>query len=212
MVEAWQRFRSWMLWRFAVEQDMVEGLAIRASVPFSETEETEYLAPVRGALALLAEHEPMTLEDARRLLRGIFVCQSETGGAVARYVRRDQLIVLNPVYLEGDWVDPVWTAMTLAHEIMHARVFEAGIQGHQGRVERLCYKRAVVFGKRCGASKRLMEWAREEMERAETMDVGPITARRWIEEAQSTELPRLYRWIWRRRIRQVERELEEVGN
>lgn len=198
-----------MFWWVGAEH-MVKGLKVRIATP-DETDD-ELLALVTASLALIAQHAPARLEFARSSVRGLLIAPALLG-FVANYSVRSRLVVLNPRFMRTPWADPCWTACTILHEFMHARLETRGLRWSQCdrvRTERLCYQASLVFAKRAGCDDWVVTWARQARERiSESMTVS-FRFERWLEDVKDAHERLGGSRLMARAIRRAEKRLAEL--
>ena len=110
------------------------------------------------ALDLIAQYDPTTLDRMRKFFGGILVF------GVERYRRAhwndtSRLCVLTETYVRSS-ARPEDLALTLVHELMHARLHRAGVEYREGRraaIEVLCAMAELAFARRVAMNPSLAE-------------------------------------------------------
>lgn len=199
-----------MFWWVGAEH-MVEGLRVRIATPDEEADDG-LLALVTASLALIAQHAPARLVFARSSVRGLLIAPA-LFGFVANYSVRSRLVVLNPRFMRKPWTNPCWTACTIVHELMHARLETRGLKWSQCdyvRTERLCYQASLVFAKRAGCDDWVVTWARQARERISESMTDSLRLERWLEDVKDAQERLGNSRLMARAIRRAEKRLAEL--
>jgi hypothetical protein len=104
---------------------------------------------IEQALRLIAEHDPLRFARLRRDVRRILIFTLR--GFRGRWFQPLRMCVLDRGYLLLSDADASEIASTIVHEATHARLMRAGFNYDpeiRHRVERLCFKAEIAFGKR----------------------------------------------------------------
>lgn len=151
---------------------------------------------VRAALELVARHDPGSLDAMRERFAHVQVVAT-LGTANAEYRHGERLCVLSGEYVERESTQPARLAMTLVHELTHAR--------HLGRARRvplstaqaewLCIGAELAFIKKVPGTGHLRRAANERLARRADFYERPAQAERLLQYVRSTNVPRWVRWL-----------------
>jgi len=121
------------------------------------------------ALDLIARFDPDTLGSIQKQFRGILVFGEERFRS-AYWVNEAALCVITSRHLESEKTQPEHIALTLVHELTHARLCASGIpyeEGRRGSIEVICAMAELAFAQKLPnrpdlterAERRITEWS-----------------------------------------------------
>jgi hypothetical protein len=154
---------------------------------------------VRAALDLIARHDPGSLSAMRDHFAHVQVVDI-LGPLNAQYWHEERLCRLSGEYVQRDDTVPGRLAMTLVHELTHARHRNRARPGRLSvaQEEWLCIGAELAFIKKVPGSERLQRAARQRLERRPEFYARPAQAERVLEYVRSSGMPRWCRWIFQR--------------
>jgi hypothetical protein len=124
-------------------------LGVPVIVPGGTRGDDEAFAKITSAFDLLRDHGSRTLDDIRRHTNGVFVWV--TAGARGEWHCETRLVVLEETYVYDGGTSARDIASTLVHESTHARLDAKGFAYSpelRERIERVCFRRQLVFARR----------------------------------------------------------------
>lgn len=119
---------------------------------------------VHAALELIARHDPRSLEGMRSHFDTILVWYG-LDAANAGYLHSERLCMLSFRYVEKESTEPARLAMTLVHELTHARHFSRGRPLRGAHAEWLCIGAELAFIKKVPGTEHLRVAAARRLER-----------------------------------------------
>jgi hypothetical protein len=104
---------------------------------------------ITHALALIATHDPRQLELLQKLSAGIIVMDQPM--LYGSWVRGPRLVRLTDSFLIGDEATPARIAVTIVHELAHARLDTRGFgyaPERRHRIEAICFRAEAAFARK----------------------------------------------------------------
>jgi hypothetical protein len=145
---------------FSTDQRDVAGIRI---LSFLDGSARVHFDKVEAALRLIGRHDPDRFEGIRRARQSILV-MSMGENHPGRSSPATRLIILSADTLALASTSKIEVAVTIVHEAMHQRVWDAGIRVRdpriRGRVERLCASAEIAFLQRVPSSEDLLRLSR----------------------------------------------------
>jgi hypothetical protein len=125
------------------ERRTLHGVRVTVTNPRPDVTSAHLFAKIQGALALVAEYQPMRLRRLQRDLAEIRVRPQPTHRA--SFYRESRSCVLDLFFV--DTFTEAMIASSIVHEGMHARIQAAGVTGvSMPREERACRRAELRFG------------------------------------------------------------------
>lgn len=119
---------------------------------------------VQAALELVARHDPRSLEAMRGHFSGILVWNG-VHAANGSYLHPERLCMLNSRYVRAEGTEPARIAMTLIHELTHAKHFSRGRPLAGVHAEWLCIGAELAFIRKVPGTEHLRRGAARRLER-----------------------------------------------
>lgn len=154
---------------------------------------------VRAALDLVARYDMKSLTSMRAHFDHIQI-SSSVPVANAQYLHTQRLCTLSAEYLERESTEPARLAMTLVHELTHARHFsrEKAVKLSLPQAEWLCIGAELAFIRKVPGTGHLERAARRRLERPPDFYGRRAQAERELEYIYEQKLPRWFMWILER--------------
>jgi len=157
-----------------------------------------------SALDLLAMSRSRCLARLQRNTRGILVMP--LGTAIGEFFPPLKFCCLDEKHVSKDSTLAEEIAATLVHEAAHAHLYTIGI-GYPAslhlRIERLCHRRELWFGKRIG-SEAVCERAQEYLQQPDSFWAPEAQKTRWLNTLKKYEitgwLKKLFKYLIERRF------------
>ena len=186
---------------------LVAGVKVRALTQYGPEEESRFLNTVARALELVRDVDIGRFLALRNGFSGVLISEF-VHGPVGFYSFDTHLCIIHPRYLDhGAGASDV--AATLVHEVMHARIYAAGIRSvrWQERVEKLCISAEIAF------ARKLQDRRIETEARSRWASVAELYSEKSLLEAdlRGVEEWKGFRWIQRSMLRRLERRRREVA-
>jgi hypothetical protein len=162
------------------------------------------LEKVRAALDVIAEHDPDRLTELRERFDQVLIWYGPAP-ANGSYLHSQRLCELNCEYVEKAEIEPARVAMTLVHELTHARLMGTADPTRPMSVpqaEWLCIGSEVAFAKRLPGAEHLVSAAQRRMERRPQFYSPEAHAERTLENLRALSPPG---WLMRLAERMYER-------
>lgn len=154
---------------------------------------------VRAALDLIARYDAKSLAALRAHFDHIQV-SSLIGPANAQYLHAQRLCTLSAEYLDRESTEPARLAMTLVHELTHARHCsrEKAVKLSLAQTEWLCIGAELAFIRKVPGTGHLERAARRRLERRPDFYGRRARVERELEYFREQKLPRWFLWILER--------------
>ena len=206
-----QRLRHWIVRRIdaALEKSRRQELArgpreVMHGVPVvvfrdEAPRERALLDRVRAALDLVARHDAKSLAAIVDHFDHIQVL-STLGVPNAQYLHAERLCVLSAEYLERDTTEAARLAMTLVHELTHARQLsrDRPVKMSVAQAEWLCIGAELAFVRKVPGTEHLQRAARKRLERRPDFYARPADKEREAEYIRAQNFPRWWMWMMER--------------
>lgn len=178
-------------------REVMHGVTV---VAFADGERSRALLDrVRAALDLVARHDPKSLAGIADHFDHIQVL-STLGVANAQYLHAERLCLLSAEYLERPGTEPARLAMSLVHELTHARHFSRAKPAAMSlaQAEWLCIGAELAFVRKVPGTAHLQQAARKRLERRADFYARPAEMEREAEFIHAQKLPRWFVWLLER--------------
>lgn len=154
---------------------------------------------VRAALDLVARHDATSLAALVDHFGHIQVL-STLGAPNAQYLHAERLCLLSAEYLERDTTEPARLAMTLIHELAHARQLgrDKPAAMPPAQAEWLSIGAELAFARKVPGTEPLQRAARKRLERRPDFYARPAEKEREAEFIHAQRLPRWFVWMLER--------------
>jgi len=139
---------------------------------------------IAAALILIRQHDPSTFTRIRTRFSGILVFGNERY-RLAYWKHSGRLCVITVRYILSPESSPEDLALTLAHEAMHARLFDLGdeyIEGRRARIEVICAMAELALARQLPESRALVEQAEHRIQ-----DFASTSETHWSSATARTE-------------------------
>jgi hypothetical protein len=153
----------------------------------------------RAALDLVARHDPRALAGIVDHFDHIQVICT-LGPSNAQYVHAERRCLLSAEYLERPGTEPARLAMTLVHELTHARHISRGKGADLSlaQAEWLCIGAELAFARKVPGTEHLRQAARKRLERRTDFYARPAEREREADFIHAQKLPRWVVWMMER--------------
>ncbi|MEW5927309.1 MAG: hypothetical protein AB1941_07490 [Gemmatimonadota bacterium] len=162
------------------------------------------LDKVRAALDVIAEHDPDRLRELRERFDVVLIWYGPAPAA-GSYLHSRRLCELNCEYVEKAETEPARVAMTLVHELAHARLMSTADPRRPmslPQAEWLCIGAEVAFAKKLPGAEHLVSAAQRRLDRRPEFYSPEAHAQRTLEALRALSPPG---WLMRLAERMYER-------
>lgn len=169
-IVAWMQRRTARVQAWLRESELREGTRAEVhgvTVVIERGEAAEsglLLEKVQAALDLVARHDPRSLEAMRGHFSGILVWYG-LNAANGSYLHSERLCMLYTRYVKAERTEPARIAMTLIHELTHAKHFSRGRPMVGVNAEWLCIGAELAFIRKVPGTDHLRDAAAGRLER-----------------------------------------------
>lgn len=179
-------------------REQMHGLTV-VTYPSDAGHARALLDRVRAALDLVARHDPKSLASMRDHFDHVQVFYT-LGAFNAQYLHAERLCLLSGEYVERESTEPARLAMTLIHELTHARHLSRPNPQplSVAQAEWLSIGAELAFVKKVPGTARLQNAARKRLERRPDFYERPAQKQRDAEFIHRQNLPRWMMWIGER--------------
>lgn len=153
-----KRFLEWLLYKLN-DHIMIDGLHLLGTAG--------ELDRVTNALSLIERYDPVRYSRICRDLK--FIQIAVLFGALGQYSHRTKTCQLERRYVLAEETTVELIASVIVHEATHARLYRIGIaydEDQRTRIENICFRREMAFGKRLPVGEEVISKAQRTLDAA----------------------------------------------